>query len=245
MAYADPVVAAFVVLPLLLVGAIAWGTAFAWRRGGASRDAPTRAAALIAGGALIWMAITWAAAQSGILSNWDQTPPPFAFLILAILALSGGIAWSPLGRRLAQFVPLWTLVAVQAFRLPLELAMHALATRGIMPEQMSYTGRNFDIFTGATAIVVSALVWSGHGGRKLVTAWNLLGLMLLINIVAVAVLATPRFRYFGDDALNTFVLAPPFVWLPAVMVLAALAGHLLIFRALAFHGAHRSSPGAR
>jgi heme exporter protein D len=28
------------------------------------------------------------------------------------------------------------------------------------------------------------------------------------------------------------VTYPPFVWLPAVMVLAALAGHLLIFRAL-------------
>jgi hypothetical protein len=33
---------------------------------------------------------------------------------------------------------------------------------------------------------------------------------------------------------------PPFVWLPAVMVLAALAGHLLIFRALA----GRPSPAA-
>jgi len=28
------------------------------------------------------------------------------------------------------------------------------------------------------------------------------------------------------------VMYPPFVWLPAVMVLAALAGHLLIFRAV-------------
>jgi hypothetical protein len=30
-----------------------------------------------------------------------------------------------------------------------------------------------------------------------------------------------------------WVTYPPYVWLPAVMVLAALAGHLLIFRALA------------
>jgi hypothetical protein len=28
------------------------------------------------------------------------------------------------------------------------------------------------------------------------------------------------------------VTYPPFVWLPAVLVLAALAGHLVIFRAL-------------
>jgi hypothetical protein len=30
------------------------------------------------------------------------------------------------------------------------------------------------------------------------------------------------------------VTYPPYVWLPAVMVVAALAGHLLIFRALRF-----------
>jgi hypothetical protein len=37
---------------------------------------------------------------------------------------------------------------------------------------------------------------------------------------------------FGDDRLNVFVVYPPFVWLPAVLVLAALAGHLIILRAL-------------
>lgn len=229
-------VAAFVVIPLLIVGALVWGTAVAWRRSGASSQTSTRAAAMTGAAALIWMAITWAVAQSGILRNWDRTPPPFALLILAILVLAAAIAWSPLGRRLAQFLPLWALVAVQAFRLPLELAMHELSARGIMPGQMTYTGRNFDIVTGATAIVVSALVWSGRGGRRLVTAWNLLGLVLLINIVTIAILSTPRFRYFGDDALNTFVLDPPYVWLPAVMVLAALAGHLVIFRALSLRG---------
>ena len=187
---------------------------------------------MVAAAALVWMTITWVAAQSGILRNWEQTPPPFVFLVVAIFLLAGAISWSPLGSRLAQFIPLWILVGVQAFRLPLELAMHDLSAHGIMPVQMSYSGRNFDIVTGATAIIVAALVWSGRGGRRLVTAWNVLGLALLANIVTVAILATPRFRYFGDDSLNTFVMDPPFVWLPAVMVLAALAGHLVIFRAL-------------
>lgn len=230
--YADPVVAAFIVIPLILVAALFWGTAVAWRRSGAAPEQSTRAAMVSGLAALIWMAITWGAAQSGILRNWDQTPPPFAFLVLAIVVLAAAIAWSPLGLRLARFIPLWILVAVQSFRLPLELAMHEMYERGIMPEQMSYSGLNFDIVTGATAILVSAVVWSGRAGRRLVAAWNAVGLLLLINIMTVAILSTPRFRYFGDAALNTWVMDPPFVWLPAVMVLAALAGHLLIFRAL-------------
>jgi heme exporter protein D len=32
--------------------------------------------------------------------------------------------------------------------------------------------------------------------------------------------------------VNVWITYPPFVWLPAVMVLTALAAHLLIFRAV-------------
>ena len=110
--------------------------------------------------------------------------------------------------------------------------MHAMYERGIMPGEMSYSGRNFDIVTGATALVVATLLRLGIAGRELVAAWNVMGFALLINVVTVAILATPRFQYFGPDRLNTWVTYPPFVWLPAVMVLAALAGHLVIFRAL-------------
>jgi hypothetical protein len=118
--------------------------------------------------------------------------------------------------------------------------MHGMYTRGVMPVQMSYSGFNFDIVTGAMAIPVAVLVATGRAGPGLVLVWNILGLALLANVVTVAILGTPRIRYFGDDQLNVWVMYPPFVWLPAVMVLAALAGHLLIFRALA----GRPSPAA-
>lgn len=107
-----------------------------------------------------------------------------------------------------------------------------LVGRGIMPQQMSYSGRNFDVLTGTTAIVVAGLVAARVAGRRLVMAWNSAGLLLLVNIVTVAILSTPRFAAFGPDHLNVFVTYAPFVWLPAVLVLAALAGHLIVFRAL-------------
>ena len=233
---ADPAVLAFVAIPVLLVGALAWGTAVAWRRAGANASSATRAAVTTAIAACAWMAVTWLAATSGILREWERNPPPFALLVVAIIVLAVVIAYSPFGGRIAWQIPLWALVAVQAFRLPLELAMHEMYARGIMPVHMSYSGRNFDIVTGATAIVVAALVAAGRAERGLVLVWNILGLGLLLNVMTVAILLTPRVRYFGDEHLNVWVTYPPFVWLPAVMVLAALAGHLLIFRALARAG---------
>jgi hypothetical protein len=216
-------VIAFVVIPLLLAIALVFGVyATSGRR-------TANIVAFITGA---WMAATWSAAAAGVLRRFDATPPPFAFLVLGIIVLACALALSGVGRRLAVGVPLWALIAVQAFRLPLELAMHALYERGLMPVQMSYSGQNFDILTGATAIVVAALVRIGWGGRVLVAVWNIFGLALLVNIVTIAILSTPRFAYYGPDRLNVFVMETPYVWLPAVMVLAALAGHLLIFRAV-------------
>ena len=227
---ADPPVLAFIVLPAAVAILFVWGIAAAWRRTGETAGAAV-AAVRASGFVLIWMATTLGLADRGTFLDWDATPPPFALLVVALLALGFAIAFGPAGTRLAH-LPLWTLVAVQAFRLPLEIAMHALVGRGIMPEQMSYSGRNFDVLTGASAVVVAALVAAGVAGRKTVMVWNVAGTVLLVNIVVVAILSTPRLAMFGPDRLNVFVFYSPFVWLPAVLVLAALAGHLIIFRAL-------------
>lgn len=227
----DVVVLSFVLIPVFLVVFLAAADAAASRRLGEQHVAVRRAVTLIVLGAT-WMTATWWAAASGVLRNWQAMPPPFAFLVAAILALACAIAFGPPGRRLSEGLPLWLLVSVQGFRLPLELAMHAMYERGVMPQQMSYSGRNFDIVTGTTALIVGAVVWRRGGPRWLVGAWNVLGLVLLVNVVTIAILSTPTFQAFGADRLNVWVTYPPFVWLPAVMVLAALAGHLVIFRAL-------------
>ena len=230
----NPVVLTFVAIPVLLAAALVWGVLSASRRLGEPRSHGWRLAAITTVVAAVWMAVTWTTAASGVYRRFDATPPPLVILVAAIVILAIRIALTGYGHRLALGLPLWTLIAVQAFRFPLELAMHALYERGIMPEQMSYSGRNFDVLTGITAIAVAVLVQRGLAGLRTVLAWNILGLALLINIVVTAILSTPLFRYFGDDRLNVFVTYPPFVWLPAVMVLSALAGHLLIFRAVAF-----------
>jgi hypothetical protein len=178
------------------------------------------------------MAITWEVAASGVLRLWNATPPPFALLVLTIVLLALRLALGPVGGGFARTIPLWVLVGVQGFRLPLEIAMHRLSERGIMPPQMSYTGRNYDILTGVSALLLAVLIARGRAGVRVVRLWNIVGLILLVNVVVVAILSTPRIAYFGVTNLNTFVTYAPFVWLPAIEVLAALAGHLVIFRAL-------------
>jgi hypothetical protein len=232
VSYSEPEVLAFVVLPVLLVLLLVCGVWLSWRRAGETSARAWRAAAWMLLASATWMGITWEVAWFGVLRRWDATPPPFLLLAATLCLIGLRLSFSTVGRRLAEHVPLWTLVGVQAFRYPLELAMHRMYERGIMPEQMSYSGRNFDIVTGVTAILVAGLLLTGRAGRKTALAWNIVGMALLLNIVGIAILSTPRFAYFGGDRLNVWITYPPFVWLPAVLVVAALAGHLVIFRAV-------------
>lgn len=62
-----PAPLAFIVIPVVLVCLLAWGTATAWRRSGATQATATRAASFAVLAACLWMAASWTAAASGVL----------------------------------------------------------------------------------------------------------------------------------------------------------------------------------
>src|SRR5262245_22129286 len=117
----------------------------AWKRAGEPPARAWRAAALITAAAGVWMAVAWEVASFGVLRQWNATPPPLVILMFTMFLIALRLAFSTVGARLARYIPLWALVGVQGFRYPLELSMHSMAEQGIMPVQMSYSGRNFDI----------------------------------------------------------------------------------------------------
>lgn len=226
--------AAFVVLAAAVVLWAAVRIPQASRACGDSRVEARRLARRFTLAALLWAALSLVAAWSGVLGRFDRRPPPLLFLLVGVFAAGLALARSRVGDRLARGLPLAALVGLQSFRLPLEVVMHQAAEQGLMPRQMSYAGLNFDIVTGATAVGLAVWLRFGRPPRAVVVAWNALGLVLLATIVTIAVLSTPMFAAFGStpDRLNTFVTRPPFVLLPAVLVTAAWAGHLVVLRAL-------------
>ncbi len=219
---------AMLVVVLGVVALFVTAEAYAARRLGRS---VTSATVVALGGALIWMGLTGGLATSGVLARFDMRPPPFVFLFAATIVLGIALGASRVGGRIAEVLPLHVLVLAQAFRLPLELVMHAAAVEGTMPDVMSYSGYNFDIVTGASALLVGALLRRG-APRTIALAWNALGVVLLSVIIVVAFLSSPLVRAFGDDQLNTWVAYLPFVWLPTILVVCAIAGHIVVWRRL-------------
>jgi hypothetical protein len=224
----DTLVAAFIGMAMALgAGFIA---AFVWierRRGG--RLARAGIAALVVLG---WLVVTGTAADAGLL-GFERRPPVLPLLMVILIGSLVALTRSAEGGRLATGIPLAWLVGWQAFRLPLELLLHRSYSEGLMPVQMSYEGLNFDILTGASALVLAPLIARGKVPLGAVRVWNVLGMLLLLNIMTIAVLSAPTpLRVFHNPPANVWITRFPFVWLPTVMVATALLGHLLIFRRL-------------
>ncbi len=201
------------------------------------RCSGNRAALGFALAAAAWLSVTAILGARGFFAHGDGAPPRIALLVLPTLALPLVLGFSRIGTALAG-APLAVLIGLHGFRLPLELVMHRAASEGIMPPQMTYTGANFDIVTGATALLVALLAARGWAPRWLVLGWNVLGSVLLVAILAIAVASLPALAAFGrePERLNTWVGYFPFVWLPAGLVSAAVLGHVLLWRRLSARG---------
>ncbi len=220
-------------LTALLVIGLPWAVARGGRRLGLPPARVRRNALIVAAGVLAWLAVTGGVAGQGLLLDFQALPPPMFRVVLPGVVLTAVLAFSAPGRLLAHGSGWGLLIGFQAYRIPVEFMLADLYADGVLPVQMTYHGRNFDILTGITAIGVAWLAARGTIRRAGILVWNVLGLGLLVNIVSVAVLSTPgRLQVFTEGPPNTIVFHWPFVWLPTIIVLAALLGHLLVFRKL-------------
>ena len=192
------------------------------------------APAFIAGVALVYLVIPGILAWRGMLDRYNPLPAPALVMVALLAAVTLTITLSSPGRRIVAAVGLPALVGFQAFRIPVEWLLHRLYQEGLVPVQMTYAGRNFDIITGISAAALGVWLTRGRPSKSIVIAWNVLGLALLVNIITIAVLSTPvPFRRFLDGPPNTLPSLFPYVWLPTFLVQMALAGHVLVFRRLA------------
>jgi hypothetical protein len=182
----------------------------------------------------IYLVIPALLARSGALDRYDPPPPPALLLLLGQSLLTVALVFSSRGTALASRLALGSVVLLQSFRIVVEILLHRLYLEGVVPVQMTYAGRNFDIVAGITGLVLGVLLLRGRVlPRGVVLGWNILGLALLANIVGVAALSTPvPFRVFTEGPPNLLPSTLPWIWLPSFLVQVALGSHLLVFRML-------------
>jgi hypothetical protein len=124
---------------------------------------------------------------------------------------------------------------VHIVRIPVEITLFMLSTYKLVPELMTFGGRNFDILSGITAPIVYFICFKNSQlkNRRLLLIWNFICLGLLLNIVINALLSAPfPFQQFAFDQPNVAILYFPFTWLPCFIVMIVLYSHLAAIRQL-------------
>lgn len=185
------------------------------------------ATALVALGFGMWLGAHAAVVASGRMP--DLPLGGFPLFFGSVLIVSVGAALSPLGRRMADTLPLGALVGFQAFRLPLELVLHEWARQGTIPGTMTWTGQNWDIVAGTVALLAAPFA-----ARRRGFAWgaNLVGVILLLNVMRVAVLSLPVPFGWGQQPPLLLAWHLPYALIGPVCVGGALFGHVVLTRAL-------------
>jgi hypothetical protein len=91
----------------------------------ARRRATLWTAAAMAG----WLALTGGLAATGMLDHWDEMPPRVMPVLAVSIVVVVAAVRSEFGRRLAENLPLWSLVGYQVFRLPVEIMLHRATSK--------------------------------------------------------------------------------------------------------------------
>jgi hypothetical protein len=97
----------------------------------------------------------------------------------------------------------------------------------MVPELMTFEGRNFDIIIGLTAPLMAYLYYKKIIGEKLLLVWNIIGLLFILFIFINGMLSAELpFQIFAFDQPNVAVEYFPFVLLPALIVPMVIWTHM-------------------
>jgi hypothetical protein len=183
---------------------------------------------------LFWISLQSILAINGFYNDPKSMTARFPLLFLPALLFLIYRFSTKKGRAFIDSLDLPTLTLISTVRLFVEFVLFYLLTHKTIPEAMTFGGRNFDIFSGITAPLV---YYFGFVKKilnyKIILAWNLVCLVLLVNVVSNAVLSLPDlYQKFGFERPNTALGFFPFNLLPAFLVPSVLFSMLASIRLL-------------
>jgi hypothetical protein len=185
-------------------------------------------------GLLAWLAIQGIILSTGFYLKTDTLPPRFALAVLPPFIAIGYFLTTKKSENFLNKLSLKDLTLVHICRIPVEIGLLWLFQNHEIPQIMTFEGRNFDIFSGLTALPMAWYAFQNNPIKRTpLLIWNVICLALVCIIVTIGILsvATPV-QQFGFEQPNIGVLKFPFGWLPSFIVPVVLFCHLVAIKRL-------------
>lgn len=170
-------------------------------------------------------------AQDFFLDN-DSIPPRFMLFIAPSIVVAAITFLTKKGRAFIDSIDLETYGYLHTVRVAVEIVLLWLSIHAVLPESMTFEGRNFDILSGLSAPLIA---YFGYRQKRLpngvLLAWNIICLALVLQVVITGILSVPSaIQQLSFDQPNIAILYFPFSWLPSIVVPVVIFGHLVAIR---------------
>jgi hypothetical protein len=185
-------------------------------------------------GSLAWLGLQGVVFATGFYLKTDTVPPRFALAVVPTFIAIAYFLSKKSSANILDKLSLRDLTLLHVCRIPVEIGLLWLYQSQQIPQIMTFEGRNFDVFSGLTAL---PMVWYAFQNdtikRTPLLIWNIICLALVCIIVVIALLSAPTpFQQFGFEQPNVGVLKFPFGWLPSFIVPVVVFCHLVSIRQL-------------
>ena len=170
----------------------------------------------------------------GFYSNVNLVTARFPLLVFPLMVFFISLFITRGGKAFIDSLDIKTLTLLHAIRIPVEIVLLWLFLHHTIPQAMTFEGSNFDILSGLSAPLVYYFGFiKKQLNRMVMIIWNIVCILLLLNVVSNAVLSLPgRFQNFGFEQSNIAVGYFPFLLLPAILVPMVLFANAASIRQL-------------
>lgn len=183
---------------------------------------------------ILWLIIQEFLAYTGFYLKTDSMPPRFGLAIIPPLITIIVLFSVEKSRRFLDKLPLRDLTLLHVCRIPVEIVLLWLYQEHQIPKIMTFEGQNFDILSGLTAVPIAYFVFkNGKINRPILLVWNIVCLLLVINIITMGILSAPTpLQKIAFEQPNIGVLKFPYIGLPSLIVPIVIFAHLVAIKQL-------------
>lgn len=180
---------------------------------------------------IFWLIFIGSLAFTGFFQNTSTFPPRFLVVLIGniifVLVLLKMVKLQKFNLKYA--------FLIHGLRIPVEITLYLLFLEKQVPKIMTFEGYNFDILIGISALTFFLLIhfFKINMPKKVLIAWNIFGLLFLLNIVTIAILSAPLpIQQLSFEQPNIAVLGFPYVLLPSFIVPIVIFAHIISLKQL-------------
>jgi len=152
-------------------------------------------------GLVAWQLYIFLLGQTELLSSLELPPRFVIFLIGPAFLFTGIFIYSNRNAIWLKHIPKSWLIYLQSFRIFVETLFVFSVAQGVLHQNVTIEGYNFDMILGLTAPLIAFLAFEKKiFSIKMVIAWNYLGLLVLASVIFLFLTTVFFPGFYGSDS---------------------------------------------